>query len=1261
MTPMSRTRTLRTQTHPAVSVLTIIAMLAALTVVMTPTVAAQPVCQVGEICEAEAGRLRGNPEIHDEHPGHTGSGYVAAMIPPDMGVEFDVDIEQSGAYVVLVRYASAQSAIGKDFRTLTLTSGDHDELVRLPVTAAWNDWSVVGVPLELASGVQTLDVHVGGPDNDGHVNIDHFRVLPVPEGSAQGDEEQGVTMRVFDVGIALGQICELREGQTPNVDVLRETINWMTPDDFGGYSHNYLVQTVAFLDVDEAGEYGFRLASDDGSRLSINGEVVVDHDGLHGSEVMDGTVELSAGRHELEVDFFQAGGGATLALLWQPPGADDFEVVPNWVLATEGGGARVVSPGTKYCADVADGPGDNAPLNHVHPSFDLVDLRPDGFEPDVSGMSWFADGSLAVLTWGAAQSSSDGALFRVENVQGDDVDLDEVVVTEIANGMEEPQGVHILDDDIYVSVKSGIDILVDDDGDGFYEGRDRLVSWPYGENFHEFGFGLPYHDGYFYVALSVALERSGSTTIPQLVPDRGNLLKIDATTGAYETIAGGLRTPNGIWVDDDGEIFVTDNQGDWLPASKLIQITEGAFYNLFTEYDDPDTGERVQGRYDDQPVTPPTVWMPHNEISNSPSTPVVMEEGLFAGQMAIGDVTYGGLQRVFLEDVEGHRQGAVYRMSQGLEAGINEVAIGPDGDIYLGGIGYDGNWGQPGKLRHGLQKLTANDRVTMDILETRITETGFDLTYTKPLAEHLEDDLASRYQASQWTYNPTSNYGGPKIGEESLPVTDARLSPDRLTVSLDIDGVRPDRVVHIRSPRPFEADDGEELWSTEVWYTASVVPGYEGPADLGFYEAEEAALGGNAGIANEHNGYSGSGFVDGFGNQGASLTFNVHVDDAGTHPINVRYANGPHPFAGTKTVSLIVNGDNLGPWGLPSTGTWQDWGYATRDVALEQGTNTVRFEVGPDDDGSVNFDLLTVGAQLDVCAPTAPLDGYTSMFDGTLASFTDWQLAGPGSFSRTPDCTLQAHGGMGLLWHDIELERYRFRTDFRPATAAANSGVFVGFPEPGNDPWVAVDHGYEIQIDDVGAGSPVGQDINRTGAIYSFQAPSSFPAVNGAWNTLEIEVDDPWIRVWVNDELVNEFEDPDGSGRDLSFGHVGLQNHPSSGGLVQFRNVQYVDLDELPQETVELELEASTRCVVGNAFVAVTARNDNAWPVDIEFESAFGSRTFVGVAADRYASHAFHTRSSNVDAGSVTVRGRAIVDGVEVTVEQAVDFEASSC
>ena len=118
--------------------------------------------------------------------------------------------------------------------------------------------------------------------------------------------------------------------------------------------------------------------------------------------------------------------------------------------------------------------------------------------------------------------------------------------TEIATGLQEPQGVAVVDGTTYVSTKAGLDKLVDANGDGFFEGRDRLASWPYANNYHEFAFGLPYKDGYFYVALSGALDRAGLTTLPQPSPDRGTVAKVNKDTGAIEYIAGGLRTPNGI-------------------------------------------------------------------------------------------------------------------------------------------------------------------------------------------------------------------------------------------------------------------------------------------------------------------------------------------------------------------------------------------------------------------------------------------------------------------------------------------------------------------------------------------------------------------------------------------------------------------------------------------------------------------------------------------------------------------------------------------
>lgn len=200
-----------------------------------------------------------------------------------------------------------------------------------------------------------------------------------------------------------------------------------------------------------------------------------------------------------------------------------------------------------------------------------------------------------------------------------------------------------------------------------------------------------------------------------------------------------------------------------------------------------------------------------------------------------------------------------------------------------------------------------------------------------------------------------------------------------------------------------------------------------------------------------------------------------------------------------------------------------------------------------------------------VCGDPVIEDGYTALWDGE--SLDGWSMAGPGTFDVVADddregtCALESVDGMGLLWHTDERASYRVRADFKVFDEMDNSGIFVGFPDPGDDPWVAVDEGYEIQIDEYGAGDPPGQEIHLTGAIYSFQEPTAFPTVIGAWNTYEIEVEDPWIRVWINGELVNEFEDPDDSGRDLSSGHLGLQNHGDA-DRVQFRDIQVTDLDD---------------------------------------------------------------------------------------------------
>ncbi|MBC6448663.1 TIM-barrel domain-containing protein [Actinokineospora xionganensis] len=131
-----------------------------------------------------------------------------------------------------------------------------------------------------------------------------------------------------------------------------------------------------------------------------------------------------------------------------------------------------------------------------------------------------------------------------------------------------------------------------------------------------------------------------------------------------------------------------------------------------------------------------------------------------------------------------------------------------------------------------------------------------------------------------------------------------------------------------------------------------------GTATTSTVEAENAALSGGAGRATNHAGHSGSGFVDGYWNVGASTAFTVTAANAGRHAAILRYANAT---GAPRTLSITVNGvrDQLT---LPPLANWDTWGTQTTQVSLQPGANTITYARGPADSGDVNLDSLTLSA-----------------------------------------------------------------------------------------------------------------------------------------------------------------------------------------------------------------------------------------------------------------------------------------------------------
>jgi hypothetical protein len=478
------------------------------------------------------------------------------------------------------------------------------------------------------------------------------------------------------------------------------------------------------------------------------------------------------------------------------------------------------------------GPGDGSRLAGVHPGFDLMSLRPPGFDYKVGGMAFLPDGRLLVSTWNEVQGSNDG-VWILDNVDQDDPGL--ITATQIASGLAEPLGIAVHEGVIYVSEKTRVTRLVDTDGDDVIDLYEPFATgFPVTNNFHNFSFGLVVKDGYLWMALSTCVQGFGFTCDaddPENVADRGSLLRIvldpaHGSPGEWEIVATGLRTPNGLGIGPDGELFGTDNQGTWLPASKIV--------HLRTDESDPDFhanfGHRntLPSAYQHLSPTPPAIYLDHDTIGSSPSQPGLVPPGtVYAGQLVHGDVRHGGVKRDFLEKVNGAYQGAVFRFTQGLEAGINRL-LWRDGDLYVGGVGESGNWSEPGKLYYGLQRLRPNGRTTFEMLRMESRSTGFEVEFTAPVDYYAALDPAS-YDMAQWHYEPTAAYGGPRIDEEPLAVASVSISEDSRRVFLEVPGIEAGKVVYLRL-RNLTSATGVHPWSTEAFYTLNAIAATAGPA-----------------------------------------------------------------------------------------------------------------------------------------------------------------------------------------------------------------------------------------------------------------------------------------------------------------------------------------------------------------------------------------------------------------------------------------------
>ncbi len=383
-----------------------------------------------------------------------------------------------------------------------------------------------------------------------------------------------------------------------------------------------------------------------------------------------------------------------------------------------------------------------------------------------------------------------------------------------ATGLYHPIGLAVVDGRLYVAQKPEITELIDRDGDGTVDHfRTVATGWGLSTGWHEYCFGLgvdPQKNLWF------ALNTGYFWTNPGYVNPgrwRGSILRVAHQSEKLEVIANGCRVPNGIAEGPEGNMFFTDNQGDWIQACKLAHVVPGRFYGH------PETKEDAlpKGSY---PNGRTAVWLPYGR-SRSTSGPVSDSTqgrfGPFANQMFIGDVGYGanaGIMRVALEEVDGQYQGACFRFVDGQPLGCERMKFGPDHQLYMA------------SLTSGLTRMAFDGKKPLAIhaVQIRPGGTGFRVKLTKPLAVDSQL-IAGQFRIKRYHYLYTGNYGSPQADEQIVPVQSVELSADRtaITLTFPVESYSIGMVYEINLGKLIAAD-GSNLLHNEAWYTVHKIP-----------------------------------------------------------------------------------------------------------------------------------------------------------------------------------------------------------------------------------------------------------------------------------------------------------------------------------------------------------------------------------------------------------------------------------------------------
>jgi hypothetical protein len=389
----------------------------------------------------------------------------------------------------------------------------------------------------------------------------------------------------------------------------------------------------------------------------------------------------------------------------------------------------------------------------------------------LTGVDTLPNGDLAVCT-------CHGDVWIVGGI---DASLKKLTWKRFATGLYQPLGLKVVDGKIVVLERGQLTRLHDLNGDGEADFYENLCSnWHTGPGEHSFDTCLevdPSGNFWFF--------KTGDTNLPH----GGCLLRVPKDGGTVEVMATGFRHPIGLGMSPTGFLTGADQEGNWMPATRIDQYRHGGFYGDM----------RAHHRTAPPPTfDPPLCWLPR-EIDNSAGGQVWVPDGLFGplGGRPL-HLSYGRCKAMLLmrqELPDGTVQGGATDLGWNFLSGVKTGCFHPtDGHLYV--VGLNG-WQTAAKRDGCLQRVRYTGRPVVTPLSVEAFAGSLRLTFSQPLDAKQADDV-SNYRIERWSYHWSGEYGSKRylpdrpgaVGQEAVAVTSAKVT-DEKTVVLTVPLLKP--------------------------------------------------------------------------------------------------------------------------------------------------------------------------------------------------------------------------------------------------------------------------------------------------------------------------------------------------------------------------------------------------------------------------------------------------------------------------------------